>query len=492
MRIDNLVGGLPDSEKKTIEDFFNLLEDKIDLPILSKTILINHFIKGFEYYQDYGLDTQEIIKILDIRNIGDFYQQGKRRNVNLDNAAIIYPLGMRFNQMPMFRLSVQLKENIEPCLLQLALDFTIKRFPLFASIIKNGFFWHYLETTCNIHAVEEEKDIPCKPISITRRTFGSLKVLYYKKRISIEFFHVLSDGTGGMAFIKTLTAEYLRLKGIDIPDTEGILNINEEPSEDEMVNEFANAQGKSDMSTFVDKKSKQLDGRLTGLNTNMIMHYVMDTDELKKISRSHDATITSYLSAILFLAAKRCIKADRGIFNIQIPINMRKFNNSKTLRNYAMYFNLSMDLADIGDKEALIKETGRQIREKGTLEEMNHMMMTTRKIISTLAYVPLFIKMPIVQSVYGYLGNSIIGNTLSNLGAVKVPEEMAEHIEKMYFVLMPGRPNRATTTMVSIKNRSVMTVTMNDKDLSFLDAVYDLLKEDGLSVELEGSGEYES
>ncbi|MBR2788940.1 MAG: hypothetical protein IKD94_07220, partial [Erysipelotrichaceae bacterium] len=297
MRIDNLVGGLPDSEKKTIEDFFNLLEDKIDLPILSKTILINHFIKGFEYYQDHGLDTQEIIKILDIRNIGDFYQQGKRRNVNLDNAAIIYPLGMRFNQMPMFRLSVQLKENIEPCLLQLALDFTIKRFPLFASIIKNGFFWHYLETTCNIHAVEEEKDIPCKPISITRRTFGSLKVLYYKKRISIEFFHVLSDGTGGMAFIKTLTAEYLRLKGIDIPDTEGILNINEEPSEDEMVNEFANAQGKSDMSTFVDKKSKQLDGRLTGLNTNMIMHYVMDTDELKKISRSYDATITSYLSA---------------------------------------------------------------------------------------------------------------------------------------------------------------------------------------------------
>ena len=492
MRIDNLVGGLPDSEKKTIEDFFNLLEDKIDLPILSKTILINHFIKGFEYYQDHGLDTQEIIKILDIRNIGDFYQQGKRRNVNLDNAAIIYPLGIRFNQMPMFRLSVQLKENIEPCLLQLALDFTIKRFPLFASIIKNGFFWHYLETTCNIHAVEEEKDIPCKPISITRRTFGSLKVLYYKKRISIEFFHVLSDGTGGMAFIKTLTAEYLRLKGIDIPDTEGILNINEEPSEDEMVNEFANAQGKSDMSTFVDKKSKQLDGRLTGLNTNMIMHYVMDTDELKKISRSYDATITSYLSAILFLAAKRCIKADRGIFNIQIPINMRKFNNSKTLRNYAMYFNLSMDLADIGDKEALIKETGRQIREKGTLEEMNHMMMTTRKIISTLAYVPLFIKIPIVQSVYGYLGNSIIGNTLSNLGAVKVPEEMAEHIEKMYFVLMPGRPNRATTTMVSIKNRSVMTVTMNDKDLSFLDAVYDLLKEDGLSVELEGSGEYES
>lgn len=492
MRTDNLTGGLPASEKKKIDDFFELLEDRIDLPMLSKSILINHFVKGFEYYQDNGLSTSEIIDILDIKNIGDFYQQGNRRNVNLDNAAIIYPLGMRFNQMPMFRLSVELKENIEPCLLQLALDFTIKRFPLFASVIKNGFFWHYLETTSNIHIVEEEKDIPCKPISITRRTFGSLRVLYYKKRISVEFFHVLTDGTGGMIFLKTLTAEYLRLRQIDVTNTEGVLDINEEPLEAEMVNEFANAKGESDMSTFVDRKSLQLDGRLTSLNTNRIMHYVMNTDQLKQISRSHDATMTSYLSAILFMAAKRCIKAEKGIFNIQIPINMRKFNNSRTLRNYAMYFNLSMNIADINDKEALIKQLSTQIKEKGTHEEMNHMMMTTRKIISTLAYVPLFIKVPIVQSVYGYLGNSIIGNTLSNLGAVKVPEEMAEHVEKLYFILIPGRPNRCSATMVSFKNKCVLSVIMNDEDLSYLSVIHDLLKEDGLDIELEGSSGYES
>ena len=189
MQIENLVGGLDLKDQKAIEDFFVLLEDKIDLPILSKAILMNHFAKGFEYYQDQGFETDKIIELLDVRNIGDFYQQGKRVHVSLDNAAIIYPLGMKFGRMPMYRLSMELKEDIEPCLLQLALDFTIKRFPLFASVIKNGFFWHYLETTCNIHFVEEEKDIPCKPISLTRRTIGSFKVLYYKKRIKIGRAH---------------------------------------------------------------------------------------------------------------------------------------------------------------------------------------------------------------------------------------------------------------------------------------------------------------
>ena len=492
MQIENLTGGLQDSDKKAIEDFFNQLEEKIDLPMLSEAMLISHFARGFEYYQDHGFDTDRIIEMLDIKNIGDFYQQGRRRYVSLDNAAIIYPLGMKFGQMPMFRLSIELKEEVEPCLLQLALDFTIKRFPLMASVIKNGFFWHYLETTCNIHLIEEERDIPCKPISITRRTMGSFRVLYYKRRISVEFFHVLTDGIGGMTFLKTLVAEYLRLKQIEVTKKEGILDINAPVDDAELVNEFANAQGKSDMSTFVDKKSLQLDGRLSSLNMNRIMHYVMDTDELKNIAHRYDATITSYLTAIMFMAAKRCISAERGVFNIQIPINMRKFNNSRTLRNYAMYFNLTMNIEDINDKETLIRELAKQIKEKGTKEGMNYMMMTTRKVINSLTYLPLFIKVPIVQCVYGYLGNSIIGSTLSNLGLIKVPEEMAEHIEKMYFILVPGIPNRTSSSMVSFGNKSVFTVSMNDKDQSYLEIIYDLMKEDGLNVETEGSVVYES
>ena len=38
------------------------------------------------------------------------------------------------------------------------------------------------------------------------------RIRYYDKRIAIEYFHALTDGYGGMTFLLTLTAEYLRLK----------------------------------------------------------------------------------------------------------------------------------------------------------------------------------------------------------------------------------------------------------------------------------------
>ena len=37
------------------------------------------------------------------------------------------------------------------------------------------------------------------------------RVTYYKCRINLEVFHVLTDGMGGLNFLKELTYQYLRL-----------------------------------------------------------------------------------------------------------------------------------------------------------------------------------------------------------------------------------------------------------------------------------------
>ena len=37
------------------------------------------------------------------------------------------------------------------------------------------------------------------------------RVTYYKYRINLEVFHVLTDGMGGISFLKELTYQYLRL-----------------------------------------------------------------------------------------------------------------------------------------------------------------------------------------------------------------------------------------------------------------------------------------
>ena len=60
--------------------------------------------------------------------------------MRLDNAAKLYPAVRTKNWSNVFRLSVTLKEIIDPVILQSALEITIKRFPSVAMRLRHGFF----------------------------------------------------------------------------------------------------------------------------------------------------------------------------------------------------------------------------------------------------------------------------------------------------------------------------------------------------------------
>ncbi|MBQ9424498.1 MAG: hypothetical protein IJU42_00965 [Erysipelotrichaceae bacterium] len=490
--LEKLKGGLDQEDQDRIDVFFHELSDQIDMPILSRDLLVHHFVDAFSYYLEQGKSTEEICELMDYRFLGDFYQGDHRRSFSLDNAAIVYPLGMKYGQMPMFRMAAELKEDVQPVLLQLAVDFTIKRFPSFSAVTKNGFFWHYLETVNHVSLIEEEKDIPCKPISILLRGFRSFRVLYCGKRISVEVFHAITDGSGAMVFLKTLVKEYLRLKEIDAKDDPEIPDINSPVDERELVNEFNEAKENASLSTFVDKRSIQLKGKISRLNLTKITHFEMDAGRLHDTARSYGGTITAYLLALLLIASKDCVNQKEGVFNVQVPVNMRKFNGSRTLRNYSMYFNVTEDLSKLPDKKELVGDVSRQIAEKGSEKMMNQMMMTTKKVIRSLCLVPLFLKIPLMQLVYAYLGNSIIAFTFSNLGVVKLPEGMKEAVRKLYFVFVPGPPNRIATSLVTANGISVFSIMRNSNDPTFEQRMYELLEEDGLIENTEGSVEYES
>lgn len=64
------------------------------------------------------------------------------RWMKLDNAAKIYPAARRRNWSNIFRLSITLDEDIDPVVLQAALDVTIKRFPSIAVRVRTGMFWY--------------------------------------------------------------------------------------------------------------------------------------------------------------------------------------------------------------------------------------------------------------------------------------------------------------------------------------------------------------
>ncbi|MEF2795374.1 MAG: hypothetical protein U0N62_07850, partial [Hydrogeniiclostridium sp.] len=79
----------------------------------------------------------------------------------LDNAAKIFPPTTTRRDPKVFRFSCRFTEEIDPEVLQKALDGAIRDFPVFRCILKNGAFWYYLEESTLEPRVQEESVPPC-------------------------------------------------------------------------------------------------------------------------------------------------------------------------------------------------------------------------------------------------------------------------------------------------------------------------------------------
>ena len=115
----------------------------------------------------------------------------------LDNAAKLYSAASNKKDTRVFRFYCELKEEVDPDVLQEALNQTIETFPTFLMVLRKGLFWHYLEP-CNLRPiVKEEYKEPCSRLYIRDKKTLLFEVTYYKKNESTsKVFHVLTDGTG--------------------------------------------------------------------------------------------------------------------------------------------------------------------------------------------------------------------------------------------------------------------------------------------------------
>jgi NRPS condensation-like uncharacterized protein len=481
---------LSDGERETVFRYFSRWNEHVALNRSMKTAMLADFETALLYYADSGTPLNQALLRMDVESLGGFFARPAVQGHPLDDAAKIYPLSMKQNEMAVFRLSVYLKEYVVPEVLQIALTFTVKRFPSFATTVKKGFFWHYLDAAKRRYAVEPETDVPCRPLNIAASGSQSFRVLYFENRISVEFFHVLTDGTGGMAFLKTLTAEYLRLLGANIPPGSGVYDRNETPDERETENGFSLAENSEKSAGFLDRPAVQMSGRLSSVKPCKILHFHFSATALKTAAKEKNATITAFILAQMFVAQKNATDERGGEIGIQVPVNMRKFYHCETLRNFALYCGVRLPLREITDADAILPAVSEQLAKKTSKSAMNEMMNATLRMVRSLRWVPLVIKRPAASIVYGFLGDKIFSNTLSNLGVVTLPEEMAPFIDHFDFILGTAKSNRASCTLVTYNDTATFTVAKLTDDPSFEERLYRQFADAGLQPRVEGSQLY--
>ena len=485
------INGFEKEHQTLLREYFDGLNAHLSLARDEMIQFRRDFAAAIDLLLRLGCPLEEALNRLSPERLGGFYAWPATLWFRLDDAAKIYPLSMKHGQMSVFRLAAVMKEPVKPELLQIALHFTIQRFPGFATTVRKGFFWHYLDQTKRRYCIQPETDIPVRPLKIAASGSQSFRVLYYENRISVEFFHILTDATGGMCFLKTLLAEYLRLLGINCPCGDGILDVTKPPLTGENENAFPAADRRGKGSGLTDRASLQLSGKLAPVRPCRILHFEMDAEKLREAAKSRNATVTAYLLGLLFLAGRRATEAMGGSFNIQVPVNMRKFYPSPTLRNFSMYCGIRLNLEQVTTLDDILPEIQRQLTEKASREAMTEMIHSSTRLVNSVRFVPLFIKAPIARLIYGFLGDKIFSNTLSNLGVVHLPPEMESRVDHLEFLLGTLVSNRAGCALVTCGGKAVLTIAKQTADPSLEEALCRLLDEDAVQYAVKGSVLYE-
>ena len=366
------------------------------------------------------------------------------RWMKLDNAAKIYPAAKRRNWNNFFRISATLTEPVDVAVLRSALDVTARRFPSIAVRLRRGMFWYYLEQIPHSPAIQEEKSCPLAHAPFHEVRQCAFRVLVYHNRFAVEFFHALTDGTGGLTFFKTLLAEYLSQKyGLTIPAGDGVLGRLEEPDAEELEDSFLRYAGNVKAS-----RKEATAWHLTGTpekdGFKDLVTLMIPAPVLKECAKAHGVTVTELLCAAMMQAICQ-LQAEkvpqrrlRKPVKVLLPVNLRNLFPSKTLRNFASYITPEVD-PQMGDYT--FDEICAAVHHRMGLE--NNPQTMRAKFAANVAseqspllrVMPLFIKNLAMKAVFDTVGECKSCLCLSNLGVVRLPEVMAPYVARMDFII---------------------------------------------------------
>ena len=218
----------------------------------------------------------------------------------LDLSAIVYPTLQRKDFSSVYRLSVVLKEQINPEVLQEAVDRTLPRFPTYKAAIRKGLFWRYLEPNDRPGPfVQPDIKNPCMPMPFKANNRYLIRIYYYDRRISLEAHHSLGDGTGGMCVLQTITAEYLRLLGNSIENGGFVLDIHEKPEPGELEDAYMKYANSKVRPPRPGEKTYRVRGTGEPFYTLNIIDGIMSVSQVMEVAKKYHATITEYLNAVL-------------------------------------------------------------------------------------------------------------------------------------------------------------------------------------------------
>ena len=409
----------------------------------------------------------------------------------LDNTAHIFPVIAGEQLSNVYRISVTLQEAVDPELLQEALDIVLPKFDGFNMRLRKGVFWHYFEESGKpAPRVQEEKTFPCRYIRPNKNNSYLFRVTYYQYRINLEVFHVLTDGMGGLNFLKELTYQYLRLahKALMVQGDRlsGGTSLNREDSFLKNYRQKAKARYKTERALLV--KGERLAAGEMG-----VMHGYMPVAQLKEVCTRYGVSINEYLVAAFTWSVytEYCNGAlTKRPIRVAVPVNLRPYFNSNTTKNF--FVMVSSEFHPVKERYTFeeVLETVRQgLRsqmDREHLEQVFSYNVSNQKSL-LLRLVPLPLKGPAMRLVYN---RSALANTttITNVGTIEVEEAYQPYIDRFHAFIGMSRGQHVRGTVCSYNGTLLFTFSYDLRDSAIQRGFFRRLAQDGVDVEVESNG----
>lgn len=420
----------------------------------------------------------------------------QKRWLRLDNAAKLYPAVQTKKWSNVFRLSITLQEKIDVEILQSALDITIKRFPSIAMKLCKGFFWYYLEEIESVPKILPERAFPCSRMTLSDIKTCAFRIMYYENRIAAEFFHALTDGNGGLVFLKTLAAEYISQKNhVQITSDSGVLDRHEIPNKKELEDSFLKNDGnvsisRKETNSYKIHGTKENDGFLH------ITTGIINLNEALLAAKEHKVSLTAFLVAVMIFSVMEIqnretpIQKNQKPIKILIPVNLRNYFDSITLRNFVLYITPGIE-PNTGTFtfEEIVHSVHHQMKLLLTQKQMQMRITTNVKAEknSFLKVMPLMLKNIGMKSMFSLLGEKKSCLTMSNLGSVTLPEEMEPYVKRFDFSLGVQSKGSNNCGILSYKDKLYINMIRNIKESELERLFFTKLVDMGIPVTIESN-----
>ena len=413
----------------------------------------------------------------------------------LDLSAIVYPTLQRRDFSSVYRISLVLREPIDPTLLQQAVDMSLKRFPTYKTAIRKGLFWRYLEPNHRPGPfVQEDINNPCMPMPFKANNRYLLRFYYHNCRISMEAHHCLGDGSGGMCVLATIVAVYLRLKGHTISYGGFVRDIDTKPSPGELEDAYMKYATADYRPPRLMDKTYRINGTKEPFYTLNIIDGIMNVDDVRTVAAKYKASITEYLNAVLLYALleKQYSESPRNLKPVRIamPVNLRRFFPTETLRNFISMVHPSID-PRLGDYtfEEIVTHVHHYMRyyinEKFMRGDITTNAATTKHPIGRV--VPLFIKDFVIRSFYTRVQDRYSSAGLTNMGVVKFPDDMESYVKRVDIYMGQPFSPRTNCAIISYRDRLTINFTSSIVETDIERYFFRKLVADGIKVRIESN-----